>query len=94
MQDLLHLPDNQMQLIRSASAIAIPMKVTSAYPLAQAQREDLCQACRALAGREVTCEFFEDRNLIAGLRISFGSWVLRANVQDELNFFTEPLRHA
>jgi len=45
-------------------------------------------------GREVPCEFLEDRNLIAGLRISFGSWVLRANVQDEMSFFAESSRHA
>jgi F-type H+-transporting ATPase subunit b len=95
MQDLSHLPDNQRQVIRSASAATtLSMKVTSAYQLAQAQREDLCQACRVLTGREVTCEFLEDHNLIAGLRISFGSWVLRANVQDELSFFTESLRYA
>ena len=95
MQDLPRLPDNQTQVIRStAPATKLPMKVTSAYPLAETQREDLRQACRALAGRDVTCEFLEDRDLIAGLRISFGSWVLRANVQDELSFFAESLRHA
>jgi F0F1-type ATP synthase delta subunit len=54
----------------------------------------LSQACRTLAGREVICEFLEDRNLIAGLRISFGSWMLRANVQDEMRFFAESSRHA
>ena len=93
--DLPRLPDTQMQVIRLApAATRLPMKVTTAYPLDKAQREDLRQACRTLAGREVTCEFLEDRNLIAGLRISYGSWVLRANVEDELSFFTEPVRHA
>ena len=95
MQDLPRLPDNQMQVIRStAPAAKLPMKITSAYPLAETQREDLRQACRALAGGEVACEFLEGRDLIAGLRISFGSWVLRANVQDELSLFGESLRHA
>jgi F-type H+-transporting ATPase subunit b len=94
-QDLTHLPDNQMQAIRAASAtIGLPMKITSAYPLDTVQREALCHACRTLAGRDVVCEFLEDRNLIAGLRISFGSWVLRANVQDEMSFFAESSRHA
>ena len=95
MKDLPRLPDNQMQVIRSTTpATKLPMKVTSAYPLAETQREDLRQACRALAGWAVACEFTEDRDLIAGLRISFGSWVLRANVQDELALFGESLRHA
>lgn len=94
-QDLPNLPHDQMQAIRAASAtIGLPMKITSAYPLDKVQREVLCHAVRTLAGREVVCEFFEDKNLIAGLRISFGSWVLRANVQDEMSFFAESSRHA
>jgi F-type H+-transporting ATPase subunit b len=95
MQDLPHLPDSQMRNIRSDPATAgLSIKITSAYPLDKVQREALCQACRALIGRQVTCEFLEDRNLIAGVRISVGSWVLRANVEDELSFFAESLRHA
>ena len=94
-QDLPTLPHDQMQAIQAASAtIGLPMKITSAYQLDIAQRDVLRHACRTLAGRAVVCEFFEDRNLIAGLRISFGSWVLRANVQDEMSFFAESSRHA
>jgi F-type H+-transporting ATPase subunit b len=94
-EDLPNLPHDQMQAIRGASAtIGLPMKIASAYPLDTAQRELLCHACRTLAGREVVCEFLEDKNLIAGLRISFGSWVLRANLQDEMSFFAESSRHA
>ena len=70
------------------------MKITSAYPLDTAQRETLCQACRTVAGRDIVCEFLEDRNLLAGLRVSLGSWVLRANVQDEMSFFVESSHHA
>jgi F-type H+-transporting ATPase subunit b len=74
--------------------MGLTMKVTSAYPLDKAQREVISKACRTLAGQDVSCEFLEDRDLIAGLRISVGSWVLRANVQDELRFFTESRTHA
>ena len=88
MDDLPQLPDQQRQAIRSAASTAgLSMSITSAYPLEQAQRDALCRACGTLAGREVACEFLEDRTLISGLRMSFGSWVLRANVQDELSFF-------
>ena len=94
-EDLSQLPDNQMQVIRATSAkTGLPMKLTSAYPLDTAQRETLCQACRTVAGRDIVCEFVEDRDLIAGLRISLGSWMLRANVQDEMSFFVESSRHA
>jgi F-type H+-transporting ATPase subunit b len=93
-QDLPGLPHDQVQAIQAASATTdLPMTITSAYPLDQAQRDLFGQACRTLAGRDVVCEFLEDKNLIAGLRISFGSWVLRANVQDEMNFFAESSRH-
>ncbi|HXX74526.1 MAG TPA: F0F1 ATP synthase subunit delta [Nitrospiraceae bacterium] len=95
MQDLPHLPDAQRQVIRSTPiGMGLTMKVTSAYPLDKAQREVISKACRTLAGQDVSCEFLEDRDLIAGLRISVGSWVLRANVQDELRFFTESRTHA
>jgi len=94
-QDLSHLPDSQMQMIRGASATTgLLMKITSAYPLDTARREVLSHACRMLAGRDVACEFLEDKALIAGVRISFGSWVLRANVQDEMSFFAASSRHA
>ena len=93
-QDLSQLSDDQVQGIRSAPATArLLMQITSAYPLDKAQREVLSQACRTLAGREVTCEFLEDKNLVAGLRITVGSLVFRANLQDELSFFAESLRH-
>ena len=93
-QDLSQLSDDQVQGIRSAPTTArLLMKITSAYHLDKAQREVLSQACRTLAGREVTCEFLEDKNLVAGLRITVGSLVLRANLQDELSFFAESLRH-
>lgn len=95
MQDLLRLPPDQVQAIRSAPAsTARAMNILSAYPLDMTQRKAIGDACQTLVGRELTCEFLEDRNLIAGLRISVGSWVLRANVQDELSFFAESLRHA
>ncbi len=94
-QDLPNLPHNQMQAIQAASAaIGLPMKITIAYPLDTAQREMLYHICRTLTARDVVCEFLEDRKLIAGLRISFGSWVLRANLQDEMSFFAEWSRHA
>ena len=95
MGDLPHLPDEQRQAIRSAaSAAGCAMTITSGYPLDQAQRDALSQACRTLAGRELACEFLVDRSVMSGVRMSLGSWVLRANVQDELSFFAGSSRDA
>jgi F-type H+-transporting ATPase subunit b len=94
-EDFPNLPHDQLQAIRVTSVtIGLPMKITSAYPIDTARREVLSDACRMLAGRDVACEFLEDTALIAGVRISFGSWVLRANVQDEMSFFAASSRHA
>jgi F-type H+-transporting ATPase subunit b len=95
MEDLAGLPQDKIRAIRSVPVTTgLAMRITSGYPLGTTQRKVLGDACRTLMGREVPCEFLEDRNLIAGLRISFGSWVLRANVQDEMSFFAESSRHA
>jgi len=95
MEDLPRLHQDKIRAIRSVPATTgLVMRITSGYPLDTTQRKVLGDACRMLMGREVPCEFLEDRNLIAGLRISFGSWVLRANVQDEMSFFAESSRHA
>lgn len=94
-QDLSELPHDQLRRIRESSAtIGGPITITSAYPLDTARRDQLSQACRTLAGREVSCEFLVDQTLVSGLRISIGSWVLRANIQDEMHFFAESSRHA
>jgi F-type H+-transporting ATPase subunit b len=95
MEDLPSLHQDKIRAIRSVPATTgVAMRITSGYPLDSTHRKVLGDACRTLMGREVPCEFLEDRNLIAGLRISFGSWVLRANVQDEMSFFAESSRHA
>lgn len=66
-----------------------PVEVSSAFTLDSAQRKQLSQALESLLQRPVICHFSEDPKLIAGLRVSTGPWVLRANVQDELQGFTE-----
>ncbi|HKJ22776.1 MAG TPA: F0F1 ATP synthase subunit delta [Gammaproteobacteria bacterium] len=65
------------------------IKVTGAYPLNDAQRLALEDALKAVSGAAVSCEYREDPAVIAGVRISAGALVLRANVQDELQFFGE-----
>ena len=38
-------------------------------------------------------EFAVDRNLLAGLEIMVGSYVLRANLRDELEYFSAMRNH-
>jgi F-type H+-transporting ATPase subunit b len=92
-EDLRELSEERRQAIRTACAKAdASVIVSSAHVLGQSQRESLTEAVQLLLGRAVHCEWREDANLLAGIRLSLGPWMLGANLQDELKFFTEALR--
>ena len=71
----------------------VRVKVVSAYPLDGAYRAALAGMLGKLAGRALEPEFAEDIVLKAGVCIVAGSWVLMANLRDELQFFTGALNH-
>lgn len=83
-EDLLHLPLEQANALRDTANADGAVHITSAYPLAAEARRSLAQALELAIGRVVTCEFARDAELIAGFRITAGTWVLRCNVADEL----------
>jgi F-type H+-transporting ATPase subunit b len=68
---------------------ATEIEVASAYPLSAAQRERLTAALGAAFATSPRIAFREDAQLLAGLRIVIGAWVLAVNVRDELTGFTE-----
>jgi len=61
--------------------------VASAFPLAEAQRAELAKALEDLGGRSLQCHFVADPELVAGLRIAIGAWVLDCNIRAELGGF-------
>lgn len=71
----------------------VRVKVVSAYPLDGAYRAALAGMLGKLAGRALEPEFAEDIVLKAGVCVVAGSWVLMANLRDELQFFTGALNH-
>jgi F-type H+-transporting ATPase subunit b len=90
LEDLSRLDSNRADAlapIRAPNPGSIDVR--SAFPLPAAQREQVRQALRRLTGTEVAGTFECDERLIAGLRIGIGPLVLRANLQDELQFFAE-----
>lgn len=92
-EDLRELSEERRQTIRTACAKAdAPVVVSSAHALSQSQRESLTNAVQLLVERPVHCEWREDPDLLAGIRLSLGPWMLGANLKDELKFFTEALR--
>lgn len=69
------------------------LKVVSAYHLDDQQRTALTNALSQFSGQSFIPEFSEDSILKAGVSITAGSWVMMANIRDELSFFTGNLEH-
>ena len=68
---------------------SVPIKITSAYPLKAEQCQQLEQKLGSLINSQINFQYYQDAELIAGLRMDIGAWVLNANLQHELIGFAE-----
>lgn len=66
-----------------------PIQIVSAYPLNTRQCQELDACLYRLLSEQPSVNFGVDADLIAGLRITIGPWVIGANLQDELKTFAE-----
>lgn len=91
LEDVNALPEARCDDIRqNLQAEPRVITVSSAYPLPETERRRLRDGIGNWLGMPLPdWHFVEDPSLQAGLRIQLGAWVLRANLQDELNFFSE-----
>jgi F-type H+-transporting ATPase subunit b len=90
LDDLVALPEAQRQTLHQAWHNGNGrIEVISAHPVDQSRRRRLEQALTELVGQAITCNYREDPDLIAGVRLHLGAWVLHANLQDELKSFEE-----
>ena len=90
LKELTALAPKQLSTLRAAAGkTADPILVASAYPLDDDTRLNLERMLASVLA--VTAPFYyeQDKDLLAGLRVTMGSWVLRANLRDELKSFTE-----
>ncbi|MDF1643876.1 MAG: F0F1 ATP synthase subunit delta [Pseudomonadales bacterium] len=88
LDELEKLPAEQQDQLRSVNGGTIDeATVTSAYPLDQITRRAIEQACRGILPVSGQFRYQQDPDIIAGLRINMGSWVLAVNLQDELKGF-------
>ena len=69
------------------------VRVRSAYSLTEPQRHTLTTVLKSRLGTDVPIEFAVDQNLLAGVEIMVGSYVLRANLRDELQYFSATRNH-
>jgi F-type H+-transporting ATPase subunit b len=87
--DLQALEPEQRAAVQAAlDSPAVELRVVTAHRLAPARRAALIAALESLTGSAPAPEFQEDPTLKAGVRIEAGSWVLMANLRDELEFFS------
>ncbi len=92
-EDLQGLPDEQRKAIADAAAKPeAHVQIDTARPLDDEDRTRLSEALRALFGQALEERVRETPELIAGLRVAVGPWVLAANLRDELAFFRDGAR--
>lgn len=90
LEELADLPAERIAALRQQVAAGQnDAEVQSARVLDDKTRQRIESALHTLFERPVTCRYRENPALIAGLRITLGPWVLRANLQDELQGFSE-----
>jgi F-type H+-transporting ATPase subunit b len=81
------LPAACLQTLEEQADIAI--KVSTAYPLTTEQREQLQQQLSVQISQPIRFDYQQTPELIAGVRIDIGAWVLNANLQHELSGFAQ-----
>jgi F-type H+-transporting ATPase subunit b len=86
-------PDQRTSLQATLDNPDVTVQVTTAHPLGAQGRASLSAALGTLTGRTLVPEFGEDPALKAGVCIRAGSWVLMANLRDELEFFSAHRDH-
>lgn len=87
-EDLPQLPPDQLAALRQAAQVPDPvLELTSARPLAAADKERLCKAMEPVTACAMRVVERVDPALTSGLRIGLGPWLLAASLADELSYF-------
>jgi F-type H+-transporting ATPase subunit b len=94
LDDLGALAGSEREAVVAAAKGNGKAQIQSAFSLNGAQRQKLERVLGEIAGTPVATEYSENADLVAGIRISIGPWILHANLRDELKFFTGAGRRA
>ena len=88
--ELANLPAERVQQLREHHGSTIDqVVVVSAFELGDEERSALEQAMTELIGEQHPVRFDQDPELIGGVRITIGAWVLGFNLADELKGLTQ-----
>ncbi len=84
------LPAEQLDRLRTQwGQPPATLEIVSAFTLTAPQRQQLEAALQKVTGLTPEFRYSENNRLLAGLQITVGAWVLKINLQDELNGFAE-----
>lgn len=87
------LPAERAEALRGGHSKVAEAEVASAYPLSPDRRLRLEQALGSLLGTSPQLRYIRQPDLLAGLRITLGAWVLGMNLKDELAGFVALTRN-
>ncbi|MBX3616307.1 F0F1 ATP synthase subunit delta [Nitrosomonas sp.] len=94
-EDLQKLRERDKHAIAAAAEEpGLQIKIQSAFLLDTNKREELTRLLQEMTGKILPIVFNTNPELISGFQINIGSWVLHANLRDELKSFSEVLQHA
>ena len=86
--ELKQLPAERITTLRNGyGTTPAAITIVSAFPLPDEQRERLKQALEMIAGPDIPQCFEQNPDLLAGIHITIGAWILGVNIRDELSGF-------
>lgn len=84
-----NLSEDTSSALTSACESIDTITVTSAYALTESQQQMISKTLNTLCQKKLEYSYLQAAELLAGLKIGIGAWVLRFNLQDELSSFSE-----
>ncbi len=88
--ELARLPVERIEALRNSyRKMPEAVVVVSAFPLPDDHRQRLKLALATVTSPNIPLQFEQDSDLLAGVRITIGAWLLGANLRDELKGFME-----
>lgn len=88
-ENLSQIPEEQYRRLKSEIGIEPIIKIKSAFPLNDEQKTYITDNFQKRFEKNVTFNFSQQPDLLAGLHVQIGSIILQANLHDELKFFSE-----
>tara|TARA_R110002096_G_scaffold43552_4_gene117677 strand:+ start:2743 stop:3504 length:762 start_codon:yes stop_codon:yes gene_type:complete len=88
--ELSQLPEESTAKLRDSwSKLPEHILIESAYPVNESQKNKLEISLSKLLGDSIPINYKQQADIVCGLRISIGAWILSTNIRDELSGFVE-----